>query len=239
MKQELASTKERYLQELDQAPQDAELRAQQPSPVFAAASTQPYATSVEENPLHAVAAVAQAAPVPAFHSPGLSLGAPAGYLNIKSRSKGSSTMVVPVRRRLRAKTALAAAQRVPNMGLGRRRMRSKGPAPQPQPQPLAPSGSGGVPDPAQPGPQEEEIRLLVAAYQDLAIVHLHRRQDFLFTPGLPFQQAPGGPPGDGGDSGGDEGETPQDTDQDSLQPLRPRPYGDPDSSGDDGGKDRQ
>ena len=33
----------------------------------------PYATPVEKKTLHAVAGVAQAAPVPAFHSPGLSL----------------------------------------------------------------------------------------------------------------------------------------------------------------------
>ena len=46
---------------------------------------------------HAVAAVAQVAHVPAFHFPGLSLGASAGNLNTKSRNKGSSTMVVPVR----------------------------------------------------------------------------------------------------------------------------------------------
>ena len=130
LKQELANSKERYIQELDQALQDAERRAQQPSPVFAAASTHPYATPVEKKTRHAVVAVAQAAPVPAFRSPGLSLGALAGNLNIKSRNKGSSAMMVPVRRRLRTKTPPAAAQRFPSMGLARRRMRAKGPPPQ-------------------------------------------------------------------------------------------------------------
>ena len=41
-------------------------------------------------------------------------------MNLKSKTKGSSTMVVPVRRRLRTKTPPAAAQRVPSMGLVRR-----------------------------------------------------------------------------------------------------------------------
>ena len=120
LKQELANNRERRLQELDQALQDAERRAKQSTPVFAGASTQPYATPVEKKTPHAVAAVAHAAPVPAFHSPGLSLGASAGNLNLKSRNKGSNTMVVPVRRRLRTKTPPATAQRVPSMGLVRR-----------------------------------------------------------------------------------------------------------------------
>ena len=76
-------------------------------------NTRPYATPVEKKTLNAVAAVAHAEPAPAFHSPGLSLGASAGNVNIKIRNKGSSTMVVPVRRRLRTKTPPAAAQRVP------------------------------------------------------------------------------------------------------------------------------
>ena len=59
------------------------------------------------------------------HSPGLSLGASAGNFKVRSRNKGSSTMVVPVRRRLRTKTPPAAAQRIPGMGMVRRRMRSK------------------------------------------------------------------------------------------------------------------
>ena len=95
-----------------------------------------------------LAAVAHAAPVPAFHS---HLEHRQGNVNLKSKNKGSSTMVVPVRRRLRTKTPPAAAQRVPSMGLVRRRMRSKGPPPQPQPQPHVPAGSGGVPGPAHPG----------------------------------------------------------------------------------------
>ena len=69
------------------------------------------------------------------------MGASAGNLNLRSRSKGSSTMVVPVRRQLRTKTP-AAAQRVPSMGLARRRMRSKGPPPQPPRQPLVRRDSG-------------------------------------------------------------------------------------------------
>ena len=81
LKQELANNKEHYIQELEQAIQDAERRAQQPSPVFAdGPSTQPYATPVEKKTLHAVAAVAHAAPAPAFHSPGLSLGTSCGEL---------------------------------------------------------------------------------------------------------------------------------------------------------------
>ena len=81
LKQELANNRERHLQELDQALQDAERRAQQSQPVFAGTSTQPYATPVGKKTLNAVAAVAHAEPAPAFHSPGLSLGASAGNLN--------------------------------------------------------------------------------------------------------------------------------------------------------------
>ena len=55
-------------------------------------------------------------------------------------------------------------------------------------------------------------------------------------PKLPLRHAPGGPPGD---RGGDDGETPQDTDQDQFPPRSPKPYRDPDCSGDDGGKDRR
>ena len=84
LKQELANNQKRHLQELDQALQDAERRAQQSTPVFAGTSTQPYATPVEEKTLNAVAAVARAEAVPAFHSPGLSLGASAGNLKLQS-----------------------------------------------------------------------------------------------------------------------------------------------------------
>ena len=73
---------------------------------------------VAKKTLNAVAAVAQAAPGQAFHSPGLSPGASAGNLNLKTRSKGSNAMVEPVRRRLRTKTPPVPAQRVPSMGLG-------------------------------------------------------------------------------------------------------------------------
>ena len=65
--QELANNKERHLQELDQALQDAERRAQQSTPVFAGTSTQPHTTPVEKKTLTAVAAVAHAEPVPALH----------------------------------------------------------------------------------------------------------------------------------------------------------------------------
>ena len=61
-----------------------------------------------------------------------------------------------------------------------------------------------------------------------------------FPPGLPLRQALGGPPGDGGDggdSGVDAGETPLGTDEDPPPPRRRKPNGDPDSSGDGGGKD--
>ena len=124
LRQELANTKERRLQELDQALQDAQRRAQQALPVCEGTSTQPYAAPADKKTHVAVAAVAHAEPVPAFHSPGLSLGASAGNMNLKSKNKGSSAMVVPVRRRLRTKTSPAAAQRVPSMGVVRRRMRA-------------------------------------------------------------------------------------------------------------------
>ena len=66
LKQDLANNQvlqERHLQELDQALQDAEHRAQQSTPVSAETSTQPYAACREE--------VAHAEAIPAFHSPGL------------------------------------------------------------------------------------------------------------------------------------------------------------------------
>ena len=84
LKQELANNRKHHLQELDQALQDGQRRAQQRTPVFEGNSTQPYATLVEKKTLYAVAAVAHAEPVPAFHSPGLSLGATAGNMNLKS-----------------------------------------------------------------------------------------------------------------------------------------------------------
>ena len=90
LEQELANNQERHLQELDQALQDAERRAQQSTPVFAGISTQPYATPVEKKTLTAVAVVAHAEAVPAFHSPGLSHGASAGNLNLKSKNKAAA-----------------------------------------------------------------------------------------------------------------------------------------------------
>ena len=85
------------IRDKDEVIRDAERRAQQSTPVFAGTSTQPYATPVEKKTLTAIAAVPLAEPVPAFHSPGLSLGASVGNMNLKSKNKGSSTMVVPAR----------------------------------------------------------------------------------------------------------------------------------------------
>ena len=82
LRQELANNMERHLQELDQALQDAERRAQQASPVFAAASTQAYATPVEKETLNAVAAVAQA---PLFRS---FIPQDPGLVRRRMRSKG-------------------------------------------------------------------------------------------------------------------------------------------------------
>ena len=213
LRQELANNQERRLQELDQPLQDAERRAQQSTPVFAGTSTQPYATPVEKKTLTAVAAVAHAEAVPALHSPGLSLGASAGNLNLKSKNKGSSTMVIPARRRLRTKTPPAAAQRVPSMGAVRRRLRSKGPDPALRPQSRVPAGSGGVPGPDYPGGGNPPDDPGLPGSQDCP----HH------PPGLPLQSG-GGPPDDGGvgdvsggDSEDDDGEEPHDTDQDYEQ----------------------
>ena len=126
LKQELANNQERHLQELDQALQDAERRARQSTPVFAGTSTQPYATPVEKKTLNAVA---HAEAIPAFHSPGLSLGASAGNLNLKSRNKGSSTMVLPVRRRLRTKTPPALETNLASRWEGVRLPRASGKSP--------------------------------------------------------------------------------------------------------------
>ena len=162
-------------QELDQTLQDAQQRAQQATPVFAGTSTQPYATPVDKKTHVAVAAVAHSEAVPAFHSPGLSLGASAGNMNLRSESKGSSTMVVPMRRRLRKKTSPEAAQRVPSMGVVRRRMQSKGPPPPAYAQLPVPHGSGRV--------QEQTIQA-VAPHLQILVLQLptivkHSRQDFL------------------------------------------------------------
>ena len=238
LRQELANTKEHHLQELDQALQDAQRRAQQATPpVFAGAPTQPYATPVEKKTHVAVAAVAHAEAVPACHSPGLSLGASAGKygnMNLKAKNKGSSTMVIPVRRRLRNKTPPAAAQRVPSMGLVRRGMRSKGSPPPEYAQLPVPSGSGGVPgaDPPGGGPPPPDQGPPVS---------LDRQA---LPPGLPLQSVHNPPDdgGDGHDSGGDsdhDGDETPVTDLD-LQEKRPhKPPGDPDSSGDDGGRGRR
>ena len=87
LRQELANNRERHLQELDQALQDAERRAQQSTPVFAATPTQPYATPVEKKTLHAVAAVLMLHPFKLFTPQDLSLGASAANLNLKSKNK--------------------------------------------------------------------------------------------------------------------------------------------------------
>ena len=137
--------------------------------MFTGVSPQPYATPVEKKTLNAVAAVAHAEAAPGFHSPGLSLGASAGNLNLRGNNKGSSTMVVPVRQRLRTKTPPAGAQRVPSMGVVRlrRRMRSKGPPPQPRSQPQVQPVQEEHQD---QDIQEAEIRLGIMVYQALKVV---------------------------------------------------------------------
>ena len=225
LRQELTNNKERHLQELDQALQDAQRRAQQATPVFAGTSTQPYATPVDKKTHVAVVAVAHAKAVPAFHSPGLSLGASAGNMNLRSKNKGSSTMVVPVRRRLRKKTSPEAAQRVPSIGVVRRRMRSKGPPPPAYAQLPVPHGSGGAPGadhsgggppPPDPGPPASNDRQAL-------------------PPGLPVRPCGHDPSDDGGDGDDSGGESDQDGDETpvtdvDLQEKRPhKPPGDPDS----------
>ena len=76
--------------------------------------------------MNTVAAVAHAVPLQT-HSPGLSLGASAGNTNLRAGSKGSSAMVLPVRRCLRTKTPPIAQTRAPSTGAVRRRMPSKTP----------------------------------------------------------------------------------------------------------------
>ena len=95
LKQELANNQERHLQELDQAPQDAEehSKAHRCLQGLLPSLTQPH---VEKKTLTAVAAVAHAEAVPAFILQGFHLE--------------RSAMVVPVRRRLRTKTPPPAAQ---------------------------------------------------------------------------------------------------------------------------------
>ena len=63
------------IKDKDEVIQSLNRTAQQSTPVFAGTSTQPYATPIEKKTLTAVAAVAHAEAIPAFHSPGLSLGA--------------------------------------------------------------------------------------------------------------------------------------------------------------------
>ena len=83
LKQELANQKEQAFVELEPSRQDAECIANVSRPMFADdLSTQPYATPADKKTVHAIAAVAHALPVPA-HSPGLSLGASAGNLNLR------------------------------------------------------------------------------------------------------------------------------------------------------------
>ena len=137
--QELANQKEHFLEELEQALQDSERRSQVVHPVCAdGLSTQPCATPVEKKTFQA--AVAHAVPVQA--SQAFALGASAGDLNLRARTKGSSSMIIP-RRRLRTKTPRAALERISSVGLVRRRMRSKGPPSQPKPHASVPQGSGG------------------------------------------------------------------------------------------------
>ena len=73
------------LLELEQARMDAERMANMSRPVFAdGPSTQRFATPVEKE-VNAVAAVAHAVPTQA-HSPGLSLSASAGNMNLRARN---------------------------------------------------------------------------------------------------------------------------------------------------------
>ena len=155
-------------------------------------------------------------------------------MNLQSKNKGSSTMVVPVRRRLRTKTSPAAAQRVPSMGVVRRRMRSKGPPPPAYAQLPVPPSSGGVPGADRSGGGPPPLDPGLPASSDRPAL----------PPGLPLRSG-NDPPDDGGDgddSGGDsdhDGEETPLTDLD-LQEKRPhKPPGDPDSSGDDGGRGRR
>ena len=152
-------------------------------------------------------------------------------MNLKSKKRGSSTMVVPVRRRLRTKTPPAAAQRVPSMGLVRRRQRSRGPPPPAYSQIPVPPSSGGVSGPDHPGAGSPPDDPGLPASP-------HRREH---PPGLP--RRPGSDPpdagGDGGDSGGDsddDGDETPGTDQDLQRKHHRKTPEDPDSSGDDGGR---
>ena len=152
-------------------------------------------------------------------------------MNLKSRNKGSSTMVVPARRRLRTKTPPAAAQRVPSMGLVRRRMRSKGPPPQAYSQLPVPPGSGGVPGPDHLGGGSPPDDPGLPASRDRPAL----------PPSLPLRSGNDPPDGggDGGDSRGDsddDGDETPGTDQDLHRKHHRKPPDDPDSSGDDGGR---
>ena len=134
-------------------------------------------------------------------------------MNLKSKNKGNSTMVVPVRRRLRTKTPPAATQRVPSMGLVRRRMRSKGPPPPASSQLPVPPGSGGVPGPDHPGGGFPPDDPSLPGSRD-------RREH---PPRLPLR---------------DGDETPG-TDQALQRKHHRKPPEDPDCSGDDGGRGRR
>ena len=126
---ELTNHREHNLLELEAAQLEAERLADMSRHVFSdGPSTQPYATPVEVKTtmVNTVTAVAHAVPVQT-HPQGLSLGASAGNMSLRARNKGCSTMVIPVRRRLRPKTPPIAQ----SMGAVRRRMCSKARPPKP------------------------------------------------------------------------------------------------------------
>ena len=132
-KQEQAINKEQCIQELE-ALQDAERRVQQPSPVFAAASTQPYATQVEKKTLHVVANQDSASSL--AESSLLAWD----WCEGECARKGHLPSLNP---------SLSFQQAQEEYQIQHN--------------------------------QEEEQILLVVAHQDLVIVHLHHRRDFLFS----------------------------------------------------------
>ena len=122
-------------------------------------------------------------------------------------SRPRSTMVVPVRRRLRTKTPPAPPQRAPSMGLVRRRMGSKGPPPQPASQPSSRRDSGGAL--VQDQDKEEVIHLPDEVYQDPVAVKVQEAHQVIEEMEVR------------GDSGGDDDETFMGTDEDPNMPDIP------------------
>ena len=179
LRQELPNNNERYLQENSQSKMQSVEPSNQAQSLRMASLPSCTRHRLKKT-LHAVAAVAHAAPAPAFHlSRTFSWRFRGEPQKLRTRNKGSSTMVVPVHRRLRAKTPPAAAQRVPSMGLVRRRIRSKGPPPQPPSQPLVRRDSGGALGPAPPGGGD---LFAGGGLPDPVIIEMHflDHQDFLY-----------------------------------------------------------